>query len=41
MIKINVILANTIWKKYLRNPQNFLNIKVRKLNKKIDLIKKF
>ncbi len=34
MIKINVILANTIWKKYLRNPQNFLNIKVRKLNKK-------
>ncbi len=40
MIKINVILNNIIWKKYLTNPHNFIDNKVKLLNKKNKLFKK-
>ncbi len=40
MIKINVILKNEIWKKYLKNPHIFINKKIRLLNKKNKLYKK-
>ena len=33
MIKVNVILDNTTWKKYLKNPKNFLKKKINLLNK--------
>jgi len=39
MIKINVILSNIAWKKYLKNPHTFINRKVRLLNKKNKLFK--
>ena len=32
MIKINVILNNIIWKKYLKNPHKFIDQKVKLLN---------
>ena len=34
MIKINVILNNINWKKYLKNPNSFFDKKVSKINKK-------
>ena len=34
MIKINVILNNIIWKKYLRNPRNFIDKNLKLINKK-------
>ena len=40
MIKINVILNNIIWKKYLRNPHSFIDKKIGLLNKKNKLYKK-
>jgi len=40
MIKINVILNNIIWKKYLRNPHSFIQKKIELLNKKNKLYKK-
>ena len=40
MIKINVILNNIIWKKYLKDPHNFINKKIELLNKKNQLFKK-
>jgi ssRNA-specific RNase YbeY (16S rRNA maturation enzyme) len=40
MIKINVILNNIIWKKYLTNPHDFIDNKVKLLNKKNKLFKK-
>ena len=40
MIKINVILNNIIWKKYLKNPHSFIDKKIRLLNKKNKLYKK-
>ena len=40
MIKINVILNNIIWKKYLKNPYNFIDKKIESLNKKNKLYKK-
>ena len=40
MIKINVILNNIIWKKYLKDPHNFIDKRIRLLNKKNKLYKK-
>jgi probable rRNA maturation factor len=40
MIKVNVILNNIIWKKYLKNPHSFIDKKIRLLNKKNPLYKK-
>ena len=40
MIKINVILNNINWKKYLKNPSNFIDKKTMLLNKKNKLFKK-
>ena len=40
MIKVNVILNNIIWKKYLKNPHRFIDKKVELLNKKNNLYKK-
>jgi probable rRNA maturation factor len=40
MIKINIILSNITWKKYLKNPHIFLKKKVDLLNKKEKLFKK-
>ena len=34
MIKINVILNNIIWKKYLKDPHSFIDKKIELLNKK-------
>ena len=39
MIKINVILNNINWKKYLKNPSNFIDKKTMLLNKKNKLFK--
>ncbi len=39
MIKVNVILNNIIWKKYLKNPHSFIDKKIRLLNKKNKLYK--
>ena len=39
MIKINVILNDSKWKKYLKNPRNFINKKVYLLNKKNNIYK--
>ena len=39
MIKINVILNNINWKKYLKNPSNFIDKKTMLLNKKNRLFK--
>ena len=40
MIKVNVILNNIIWKKYLKNPHSFIDKKVKLLNKKNKLYEK-
>ena len=40
MIKINVILNNISWKKYLKNPNSFIDKKIELLNKKNKLHKK-
>ena len=40
MIKINVILDNIRWKKYIKNPDNFIKKKIKNLNKKNKLFKK-
>ena len=40
MIKVNVILNNISWKKYLRNPNSFIDNKIELLNKKSKLYKK-
>jgi len=40
MIKINVILSNILWKKYLKNPEVFFKKKLRLLNKKNEYYKK-
>ncbi len=39
MIKVNVILNNIIWKKYLKNPHSFIDKKIQLLNKKNKLYK--
>ncbi len=40
MIKINVILNNIFWKKYIKNPHSFIDKKIGLLNKKSKLYKK-
>ena len=40
MIKINVILNNINWKKYLKNPNTYIDKKVSLINKKNLLYKK-
>ena len=40
MIKVNVILNNIIWKKYLKNPYRFIDKKIKLLNKKNKLYRK-
>ena len=40
MIKVNVILNDISWKKYIKNPNNFIDKKVELLNKKNKLYKK-
>ena len=40
MIKVNVILNNIIWKKYLKNPHSFIDKKIELINKKNKLYKK-
>ena len=40
MIKINVILNNINWKKYLKNPNSFFDKKISLINKKNKLYKK-
>ena len=40
MIKVNVILDNIIWKKYLKDPHSFVDKKIKLLNKKNKLHKK-
>ena len=40
MIKINVILNNINWKKYLKNPNGFIDKKISLLNKKNKLYRK-
>ena len=40
MIKVNVILNNIIWKKYLKDPHIFIDKKIKLLNKKNKLYKK-
>ncbi len=39
MIKVNVILNNIIWKKYLKNPHSFIDKKIELLNRKNKLYK--
>ncbi len=40
MIKINTISNNTSWKHYLNNPNNFIQKKIKNLNKRIKIYKK-
>ena len=40
MIKVNVILNNISWKKYIKNPNSFIDKKIELLNKKNKLYKK-
>ena len=40
MIKVNVILNNIIWKRYLKNPNSFIDKKIELLNTKSKLYKK-
>ena len=40
MIKVNVILNNINWKRYLNNPNRFIDKKIELLNKKNKLYKK-
>tara|TARA_B100000767_G_scaffold169846_1_gene159009 strand:- start:174 stop:638 length:465 start_codon:yes stop_codon:yes gene_type:complete len=40
MIKINVVLNNNHWNKYLKNPINFIDKKISQINKKNKLYKK-
>ena len=40
MIKINVVLNNRLWKRYIKRPKSLINDQVRKLNNKNKLYKK-
>ncbi len=40
MIKINVLVSNKNWKKYIKNPTQYLKIKLKKLNKEDSFFKK-
>lgn len=37
MIKINVLIDNKNWKKYIKNPENYIKTKIKKLNNNISL----
>ena len=39
MIKVNVIVKNNRWKNYIKNPNNFLNNKFKKLRSNIKFLK--
>ena len=39
MIKINVLLHNKNWKRYIKNPKTYLRNKIKKLNKKNSFFK--
>jgi probable rRNA maturation factor len=40
MIKFNVITKNTNWYKFIKNPNNYLDKKIKKLNSKNKILKK-
>ena len=40
MIKANVIIKNISWYKYIKNPNNYIDIKIDKLNNKNNKLKK-
>ena len=40
MIKADVLVNNNDWKKYISNPNIYLNKKLKKIEKKINLFKK-
>jgi len=40
MIKVDVLVKNKAWKKYIRNPNNYLKNKIKKAEKKISILKK-
>ena len=40
MIKINVLVSNKSWKKYIKNPDAYLKKKVKRLNEKNIFFKK-
>ena len=40
MIKADVLVSNNNWKKYISNPNIYLNKKLKKIEKKINLFKK-
>ncbi len=40
MIKADVLIANKRWKKYIRTPGQYINNKLKKINKKTNLFKK-
>ena len=40
MIKVNVIVNNTIWNKYLKNPSNFIDKAILLINKKNTLFRR-
>ena len=40
MIKVNVILNNIFWRKYIKNPNIFFQKQIKRLNKKNNLYKK-
>ena len=40
MIKINTILNNKAWYRYLKNPNSFIERKIKNINKKLKLFKK-
>ena len=37
MIKINVLVENQSWKRYIKNPENYLKKKIKKLENNIPL----
>ncbi len=40
MIKINVILNNNFWRKYIKDPQKFIDKKIKIINKKNQMFRK-
>jgi len=40
MIKVNVLIENKAWRKHIRNPNSYLNSKLKKVEKKISIFKK-
>ncbi len=40
MIRINIISKNELWKRYLKNPNTFIQNKINKFNKKFRMYKK-